>query len=252
LTTAAENGAARAVGRPSTSAPFEHQLAAWLGAEPSAPTSELLRRARELGYRGGKSAFYDLARRVRGALHRPPARPDAAPGVYSRHALLRAVVELEGTRGAAIDCLASQLAWSGVIHVELATGRGEVWLVRGLRAAFAAFGGAPLATVWSGPRWLARRSATGEIRWAPALAAEALGSGFGLLLDESSGPASGAANLAAMVKRRFFRTRCFADRAEVERALTGWLAEENAPRRPALGDERRHLRPSAGYATESR
>jgi hypothetical protein len=156
---------------------------------------------------------------------------------------VRAAVDLEGTRGAAIDFLASQLAWSGVVHVELATGRGEVALMRGLRATFAAFGGAPLATVWSGPRWLARRSSTGEVRWAPALAAEALASGFSLLLDEASGPASGAAHLAAMVKRRFFRARRFADRAEVERELAAWLAEENAPRWPALDDERRRLRP---------
>ena len=248
VTTEDRAGAGRAVGRPSTSAPFEQRLAEWLAGEPAAPTTDLLRRAREIGYRGGKSAFYDLARRTRRALGRPPARAEAAPGVYTRHALARIVVDLEDDRGATIDVLASQLAWCGVVHVELAKGRGEDAVLRCLRATFAAFGGAPLATVWSGPRWIGRRGPAGETRWAPALAAEALASGFALLLDEAGRPASGAAQLAAMVKRRFFRARRFRERADVERELAAWLAQENAPRWPALAEERARLRPSDRYA----
>jgi hypothetical protein len=66
------NGAAahawppRGVGRPSTVAPFAPQIEVWLRQEPALSGAEILRRAREVGYRGGKSALYELVRRLRG------------------------------------------------------------------------------------------------------------------------------------------------------------------------------------------
>jgi len=65
------NGAAprvwppRGVGRPSTVAPFAPQIEVWLRQEPALSGAEILRRAREVGYRGGKSALYELVRRLR-------------------------------------------------------------------------------------------------------------------------------------------------------------------------------------------
>ena len=50
--------------RPETCA---DQVAAWFRADPAITTAELLRRAREAGYSGGKSAFYELVRRVKAA-----------------------------------------------------------------------------------------------------------------------------------------------------------------------------------------
>jgi hypothetical protein len=55
----------RGVGRPSTVAPFAPQIEAWLREAPSISGAEVLRRAREVGYRGGKSALYELVRRLR-------------------------------------------------------------------------------------------------------------------------------------------------------------------------------------------
>jgi hypothetical protein len=55
----------RGVGRPSTVAPFAPQIEAWLRESPTLSGAELLRRAREVGYRGGKSALYELVRRLR-------------------------------------------------------------------------------------------------------------------------------------------------------------------------------------------
>ena len=55
----------RGVGRPSTVAPFAPQIEAWLRETPSLSGAEVLRRAREVGYRGGKSALYELVRRLR-------------------------------------------------------------------------------------------------------------------------------------------------------------------------------------------
>jgi hypothetical protein len=41
------------------------QIEAWLRETPTMSGAEVLRRAREVGYRGGKSALYELVRRLR-------------------------------------------------------------------------------------------------------------------------------------------------------------------------------------------
>jgi len=55
----------RRVGRPSVAAPFRGFVSGILGSLPDAPTCEILDLARRRGYRGGKSAFYDLVARLR-------------------------------------------------------------------------------------------------------------------------------------------------------------------------------------------
>ena len=55
----------RGVGRPSTVAPFAPQIEAWLRETPALSGADVLRRAREVGYQGGKSALYELVRRLR-------------------------------------------------------------------------------------------------------------------------------------------------------------------------------------------
>ena len=44
---------------------FEPKVAAWLRETTPPSQAEVLRRARVAGYRGGKSALYELARRLR-------------------------------------------------------------------------------------------------------------------------------------------------------------------------------------------
>jgi len=55
----------RGVGRPSTVKLYEALLTQWLRANPSLTGAEILRRVRLAGYRGGKSALYELVRRTR-------------------------------------------------------------------------------------------------------------------------------------------------------------------------------------------
>ncbi len=55
----------RGVGRPSTVAQYAQQVTDWLGQEPMLSGAEILRRVRLAGYRGGKSALYELVRRLR-------------------------------------------------------------------------------------------------------------------------------------------------------------------------------------------
>lgn len=55
----------RTVGRPSTVARYSPLILQWLRDEPALSGAEVLRRLRIAGYRGGKSALYELVRRLR-------------------------------------------------------------------------------------------------------------------------------------------------------------------------------------------
>jgi len=55
----------RGVGRPSTVTQYAAQVAQWIREDRSTSAVEILRRAQALGYNGGKSALYELVRRLR-------------------------------------------------------------------------------------------------------------------------------------------------------------------------------------------
>ncbi len=57
--------------RPSIVAQYAAQVAGWLREDPAISAVEILRRAQALGYNGGKSALYELVRRVRTLDERP-------------------------------------------------------------------------------------------------------------------------------------------------------------------------------------
>ena len=57
--------------RPSTVAQYAGQVAQWLREDPNISAVKILRRAQALGYNGGKSALYELVRRVRTLDERP-------------------------------------------------------------------------------------------------------------------------------------------------------------------------------------
>ena len=62
-----EGSSPRPKGRPSKVAPYASQLAEWLREAPDISGAEILWRVRLAGYRGGKSALYELVRRLRGS-----------------------------------------------------------------------------------------------------------------------------------------------------------------------------------------
>jgi hypothetical protein len=55
----------RGAGRPSTVAPYAAQVAQWLSEDPAVSGAEILRRVRRAGYLGGKSALYEVVKRLR-------------------------------------------------------------------------------------------------------------------------------------------------------------------------------------------
>ena len=61
----------RSARRPSIVAQYAAHVAQWLREDPAISADEILRRAQALGYHGGKSALYELVRRVRTLDERP-------------------------------------------------------------------------------------------------------------------------------------------------------------------------------------
>jgi len=55
----------RGVGRPTLVARYSSGVVQWLREDPDLTTAEILKRLRLAGYRGGKSALYELVRRLR-------------------------------------------------------------------------------------------------------------------------------------------------------------------------------------------
>ena len=72
----------RGPGRPSIVARYTASIAEWLSAEPEVSSADILRRIRPMGYRGGKSALYELVKRLRATgrrmNHSGPEHPRAS------------------------------------------------------------------------------------------------------------------------------------------------------------------------------
>jgi len=245
----------RKVGRPSTAAPLGPQIVQWLSTDPRLSGAELLRRAREFGYHGGKSALYDLVRRLRRPSPGAGRQLGVMPGVISRHDFARVDLAPNGGQPRRLYFLASRLEWSRFIDVRIADDSSESALVRCLLQSFETFGGIPLVAVWSHARLVASSCEGQLVNWNPLFAQFALDYHFVPELDplrpRRAGP-DGHQGLARWVKDSFFRRHRFGDQGEVQGALPAWLGEMNRQRphgsaveAPAvrLEEERSRLRP---------
>jgi transposase len=246
--------AACGVGRPSLAAPWGAQLATWLAEERGLPGVELLRRAREVGYQGGKSALYELIRRLRAPALAPLVRFEGVPGEFSQHDFGQVDVRYTSGIVERVHFFASRLKWSRMVDVVLVPDEREETLIRGLLAALEVFGGVPLVTVWDNPKTVVVSRTGDRIVWNPIFGQVALDYRFAPeLCWPRTGQQKGAVeNLVGWVKGSFFKCRRFHDRADLEAQLAQWLREGNT-RRPSratgvipavrLEQERGRLRP---------
>jgi transposase len=242
------------VGRPSATAAWADCLAAWLAEDHTLPGMELLRRAHEAGYRGGKSALYELIGRLRPTPVVPVVRFEGVPGEFSQHDFGQCDVRYVDGRTERVHFFASRLKWSRAVDVRLVPNEQEEALVRALLRSFEAFGGVPLVTVWDNPKTVVQRRQGALIVWNPVFGQVALDYRFAPeLCWPRAGQQKGAVEqLVGWVKRSFFASRRFHDRADLERQLAGWLTDVNTVRPsratgviPAvrLAIERARLRP---------
>ena len=246
---------ARHVGRPSIAAGWTEQVMAWLREERSLPGLEILRRLREEhGYRGGKSALYELVRQLRPTAVAPLVRFEGVPGEFSQHDFGH--VDVRYTDGCVqrVHFFASRLKWSRTAHVVLVPDEREETLIRALLLALDAFGGVPLVTVWDNPKTVVVARKGELIVWNAVFGQVALDYRFAPeLCWPRSGQQKGAVeNLVGWVKGSFFKCRRFHDRADLEAQLAQWLVSVNTERPsrathiiPAvrLAEERARLRP---------
>jgi transposase len=260
----AELTAARRIGRPSIPAPWAALVESWLQEDHGLPGVEILRRlGDEHGYRGGKSAVYQLVRRLRPSSVAPLVRFEGVPGEFSQHDFGQVDVRYTSGQSERIRFFASRLKWSRVVHVVLVPDEREEALVRGLLDAFEVFGGIPLVTVWDNPKTVVISRKRELIVWNSIFGQVALDYRFAPeLCWPRSGQQKGAVeNLVGWVKGSFFKCRRFHDRADLEAQLAQWLLEVNTrgPSRATgiipsvrLEQERLRLRalpiPPAAYA----
>lgn len=242
------------VGRPSLTAAWADRVAEWLAEDRTLPGMELLRRAHEAGYAGGKSALYELIGRLRPTAAIPVVRFEGVPGEFTQHDFGQSDVRYVDGRTERLHFFASRLKWSRAVDVRVVPNEREEALVRALLRSLDAFGGIPLVTVWDNPKTVVQARQGPLIVWNPVFGQVALDYRFApeLCWPRAAQQKGAVEQLVGWVKRSFFACRRFHDRADLERQLAGWLTDVNTTRPsratgviPAvrLAEERARLRP---------
>src|SRR6266705_171604 len=253
---AARERARRAIGRPAKAEPFRPLVAEILAGDPDLLSVEILRRAKLQGYKGGKTALYDLISAVRPKTVRPLVRFEGLAGEFSQHDFGHVDVRFIGGGQKRIHFFASRLKYSRWVEVTIVPDEQTETLVRTLVDHFAAIGGIPLLAVFDRPKTIALKwGKDGHVtEWNALFAGVALDLGLGIEVCWPSSPRQKGSieNLVGWVKGSFFKQRRFLDDADLLTQLAEWRTEVNTERPcratgiiPAvrLDEERPRLRP---------
>ena len=247
----------RAIGRPSKVEPFRERVAAILRAEPDLVTLEVLRRVREDGYRGGKSALYDLVAALRPPSTRPLVRFEGVPGEFCQHDFGHVEVRFVDGSRKRIHFFASRLKYSRWTEVTVVPNETAETLVRTLVLHYERMSGVPLMGVFDRPRTIA-------IEWEKSGRVTQWNSTFLQVMGElsvapelcfpySPQQKGSVENLVGWVKGSFFKPRRFVDDRDMLLQLEAWHREVNTerpsratneiPETRMQRDERARLRP---------
>jgi hypothetical protein len=251
----AEQFVKRSVGRPSKAQPFKSFVVDLLLKQPNLRSLEIVRRARQAGYDGGKSALYSLIASVRPRRSRPLSQQDKIPGEISRHGFGQIDVRFKNGEQRSVSFFASRLEYSRWMAVSLVEDQSVEACVRTLVRHFEAMGGVPLLAAFDRPKPIALRAdKDGQVlEWDSTFAYASLQLGLGVEVRARRGADRGpGTNLGNWIKHFFFKSRAFVDELDVERQLADWLREQNtrtptelSGKTPAilLAEERQRLRP---------
>ena len=224
----------RGIGRPSKVEACRAQVEAMLRAEPALPTLEVLRRVREDGYLGGKSALYALVADLRPKDCRPTVRFEGVPGEFSQHDFGQVDVVFVDGRRRRVHFFASRLKWSRWVEVTIVPDECAETLVRTLVAHYERMGGVPLASVFDRPKTVAiswdDRGVVTQWNQTFLQVMGALGVAPELCWPYSPEQKGAVENLVKWVKGSFFKCRKFLDDEDLERQLQQWLLEANTQR----------------------
>ena len=221
----------RRIGRPSKAERFADHIRDWLTEEPDLPTQELLRRAKQGGYTGGKSAFYAMVASARPRRSTPVVRFEGLPGEFSQHDFGQVDVRFVDGRKQRIHFFASRLKYSRFAAVTIVPNEQVETLVRTLVRHFTSFGGVPLLAVFDRPRTIVAKSGRGreveEFNSTFAQVMLELGVGAEMCAPRSGNQKGSVEHLVKWVKNSFFKWRKFVDEADLEEQLAAWVREVN-------------------------
>jgi len=248
--------AKRGVGRPSKAEPFRTFLVGELAKQPDVMALELLRRARNEGYKGGKTALYELVKELRPHNVRPVVRFEGVAGEFSQHDFGHVDVRFIDGRKQRVHFFASRLKYSRWVEVKLVPNEQVETLVRAMVEHFAEWGGMPLLAVFDRPKTIATswNKDSSVIEWNPTFGNVILDLGLAVELCWPRSPEQKGSveNLVGWVKGSFFKQRRFVDEEDLHRQLREWHEEVNTKRPsratrvvPAgrLAEEQARLRP---------
>ncbi len=224
----------RRIGRPSKAEPFRDFLAGELVGQPDVLAVELLRRAKNRGYGGAKSALYELVRELRPERPRPVVRFEGVAAEFSQHDFGQVDVRYLDERIERVHFFASRLKYSRWVQVSVVRDERVESLVRALVEHYAAWGGVPLVSVFDRPKTIAVSwSKDGVVtQWNSTFAEVALELGVAVELCWPRSPEQKGAveNLVGWVKGSFFKQRRFVDHDDLLRQLAEWHIEVNTKR----------------------
>ena len=224
----------RQIGRPSTVQNFRKQVVGVLLESPDLPSLEILRRVREAGYQGGKSALYDLVASLRPKPARPLVRFEGLPAEFSQHDFGEVDVQFLNGARQRIHFFASRLKYSRCVRVSLVQDERVETLVRTLAEHLASWGGRPLLCVFDRPKTIALQwRKNGEVtEWNPVFAYATLEMGVGVELcwPYQARQKGSVENLVGFVKSSLFKVRRFYDLEDLEQQRRDWEREVNEQR----------------------
>lgn len=222
---------ARGIGRPSKAAPFADKVRSWLAESAALPTHELLRRAKDAGYLGNKTAFYALVAGLRPPRATPVVRFEGLPGEFSQHDFGHVEVTFVDGRKRRVHFFASRLKYSRYVAVTLVDDERVETIVRCLARDFVAFGGLPLMAVFDRPRTIVQKGGKGrEVEAYNATFAQAIvdiGVGVEMCAPRSGNQKGSVERLVGWVKGSFFKHRRFQDEPDLRAQLAAWHVEVN-------------------------
>ena len=230
-----EAGLARSgrIGRPSMVGEFLTQVEEILEEEPKLPTVEVFHRMKLKGYKGGKSAVYELVKSVRGpALSRVMVRFEGLAGEFAQFDFGTVRVRYLSGEVETLHFAGYRLKYSRWVYIEVVPSQQvEPWC-RVLVRAFESSGGVPLSVVFDNPKTGVIHPKATPIVWNRTMAQLAVDFGFGIELCEPrrANQKGSIENLVGWVKNSFFKVRRFQDREDLLAQLAEWLTEVNEER----------------------
>lgn len=221
----------RKIGRPSKAEPYRAFVTKLVTEAPALLSVEILRRAKDEGYKGSKTALYALIAGLRPPAQKPIVRFEGVAGEFSQHDFGEVNVRfLDGTTKH-IHFFGSRLKYSRWVQVTIVENERVESLVRSLVSHFEAMGGVPLLAVFDRPKTIAVRWAKdGSVtEWNGTFAQVMLELGVGVELcwPRSGNQKGSVERLVGWVKGSFFKQRRFVNEQDLREQLAQWHTEVN-------------------------